>query len=155
MVDRLWYEVTVVDIATFRTVFPEFNSTAVTDPQITYWLGVGTGTLSAARLAPNTDQAIYLFTAHNLVLGLADQGLVQDGAAPGNPFAPVSSQGAGGLSVGFDNGLTMDSDAGIYNATGYGQRLWKIMSAASKGGFFGKRPINYLPAYGPFAARNW
>lgn len=144
----------MADVATFRVVFPEF-SIQVTDAQVTYWLNVATSTLSATRIFPNTDLAIMLFAAHNLTLGLADAALALQGDAPGVVFAPLSSEGAGGLSAGFDNGLTATEGAGIYNGTGYGQRLMAILKAASLGGFFGKRDVTLIPTFGPFAGRAW
>lgn len=146
----------MADVATFREIFPEFALTKATDAQIGFWLTTGSNSLSAARLGANNDLAVMLFAAHNLTLAGADQAASLDGDAPGSPNAPVSSQGAGGLSVSFATEMTLSEGAGIYNATSYGQRLWALLKAASLGGFF-RNPNNQqtVPVLGPFFLRQW
>jgi hypothetical protein len=143
----------VADVETFRMVFPEFEG-KVSDEQILYWFGAagfdqpggdpsalvavcGPAAYGAAnRLGKNLDLAVMLFAAHNLALGEVNARAASRGKTFGAAPAPMTSKGAAGLSASYDTALTSTSGAGIYNATSYGQRLWKLLESAAMGGFY-------------------
>ncbi len=128
----------MTDYALFTAAFPEFASTS--EPPVDYWLGQAVTTLSPWRLGQNYDLACMLFAAHNLTLGAIAAAAAAKGASPGSPPALITSKGAGGLSVGYDPGLTAIDGAGIYNGTVYGQRLWKLLEGAAMGGLYRAPP---------------
>lgn len=124
------------DVATFRALFPEFV-TSTDDATVTAWFGQAT--FNTWRLGTNYDMAVYLFTAHSITLGLQAAAAAAKGI-PGAPSAPITSKAAGGLSVSYDPALTASEGAGIYNATVYGQRLWKLLEQSGLGGFYTAPP---------------
>jgi len=137
----------MADYALFIAAFPEFASTS--EPPVDYWLGQAVTTLSPWRLGQNYGLACMLFAAHNLTLGAIAAAAQARGASPGSPPAPITGKGAGGLSVSYDPGLTATDDAGIYNATSYGQRLWKLLQSAAMGGLYvAPPPRRHVFGYG-------
>ena len=125
----------MADPATFFVVFPEF-ATLATLPQLTYWLGEATNQLSVVRLGLQFDRAAMLFAAHNITLGLRDAEDSTSGATPGESMGPASSKSAGGLSISYDLNIVAIAGAGEYNATSYGQRLWKLLESVAMGGVY-------------------
>lgn len=157
----------MADLATFRIVFPEF-ATSATDEVITYWMGqapfvvdppqpdyvgpVWFGYNMGDRLGKSLDLAVYLFAAHNIVLGLLNAAAAAKGVVVGAVIAPLSSKGAGGLSAGYDTNIARLEGAGIYNGTSYGQRLWKMLEIAAMGGLY-RAPLPRRTVWGPGNAR--
>ena len=132
----------MADAALFSTVFPEFNAVTSSD-QITYWLGQASLQLNAGMFGANFDLASMLFAAHNITLGITEQRTVNKGGTPGDALGPISSKSVGGVSVAYDAaGIAIDG-AGAYNATSYGQRLYKMMQAAACGGVY-RAPVRRL-----------
>lgn len=121
----------MANVATFRIVFPEFAETA-SDDQIAYWFTQAT--FDQCRLGSNYDLAVMLFAAHSIVLGLQSAATAAKGGTPGATVAPLVSKAAGGLSASYDVNVATTEGAGIYNATSYGQRLWKLIQQAAMGG---------------------
>jgi hypothetical protein len=124
----------IADVETFRALFPELGAAA--DQTVLVWIEQS-AVLDATRIGPvNYPLAQLLFAAHNVALGLQ----AAKAGTPGASFAPVTSKGADGLSVSFDVNLTAIDGAGVYNATSYGQRLWKLLEAAAMGGMYRAPP---------------
>ena len=148
----------MADVPTFRIVFPEFENT-VSDDQIAFWFGqapfaqpnpiagygfplgaFGNVYAFQARLGVSLDLAVMLFAAHNITLGMADARAAERGKTPGAVVAPLTSKAAGGLSASYDTNIASNAGAGIYNATSYGQRLWKLLEQAAMGGTYAAAP---------------
>ena len=140
----------MADAPLFFTVFPEFGTLA-TVPQVTYWLGEALNQLAVGRLGLQADRAMMLFAAHNIVLGLRDVEDTQFDGQPGDSMGPVTSKGAAGLSVSYDANIVAIAGAGEYNATAYGQRLWKLLETVAMGGVY--RAPAPLPVL--FGYRGW
>lgn len=119
--------------ADFIANFPQF--TAYPTGQIQFWLTQAYSQLSSFSLCDQLDYAAQLFTAHNLVLQQRAMQEGQSGATPGTGVGMVASKAVGGASISYDNGATSSStkDAGIYNATVYGQMLWPLLRGAIAG----------------------
>ena len=56
------------------------------------------------------------------------------GGIPGDSLGPVSSKSVGGVSISYDSGSISIAGAGAWNATSYGQRLYKLLQSAAMGG---------------------
>lgn len=125
------------NVPTFRIVFPEFAETA-SDDQVAYWFTQAT--FNPARLGTSFDLAVMLFAAHNIVLGMQTAAAASKGGTPGATVAPLTSKAAGGLSASYDVNVATTEGAGIYNATSYGQRLWKLIEQAAMGGLYAAPP---------------
>ena len=134
----------MADSALFLSVFPEFGS--VQPQAIAYWLSQAPLQLDAARFGKNFDLASMLFAAHNLALGQKEAGVASRGGTPGDALGPVSSKSVGGVSISYDASGIAIPGAGPWNATSYGQRLYKMMQAAACGGVV---RASYRPL-GPF-----
>lgn len=121
--------------------FPEFsNSTTYPQTQVDFWLPQAYNQLNACRFdAATLDLAAMLFVAHNITLSAQAAQAANSGAIVGKTVAPQSSKSVGGVSVSYDVGAVTVEGAGPYNATSYGQRLYKLMQAYSAG------PL-YVPA---------
>lgn len=142
----------MVDAATFRTVFPELASAPYA--QVAFWLAqapfaqiepVGglwpyAASYYQSRLGGSYDLAVMLFAAHNIALSMRDAAAAAKGQAPGTANSLVASKAAGGLAVSYDTSSIATDGAGIYNATSYGQRLWKMLEIAAMGGTYAPAP---------------
>lgn len=124
----------------FVAVFTEFSDAAAY-PQTTveFWIGQAAFQLNANRLRNSYDLAVMLFTAHNLVLGKRDTRAAAGGGTPGQVSGPQSSKAVDKVSVSYDTGAVTYPGAGEWNATSYGQRLYRLMRAAGAG------PVYVLP----------
>lgn len=111
----------------FRADFAEFgNEIAFPDLAIANWLNLAILMLNADRWGAAIDVGLELFTAHNLVLEAKASKAVASGGIPGMSTGPVSSQGAGDVSVSYDVGAGLEDDAGHWNLTVYGTRFIRM-----------------------------
>jgi hypothetical protein len=117
----------------FIAAFPQF--TASPTPQIQFWITQGYSQLDAYPLDKQLDYAVQLFTAHNLVLQQRALAEGQAGGQPGTGVGMTASKSVGGAAISYDNEATTSStkDAGIYNATVYGQMLWPLLRGSIAG----------------------
>lgn len=138
--------------ATFVAVFPEFsNATAYPEAGINFWLTTAYQQLNAFRFGTQLDLAAMLFVAHNTVLA------AQNAAAAATPTgivgqtsAPLQSKTVGPVSASYDTQAVVTEGAGIYNATSYGQRLYKLMQQYCGGSSYVPGPRRFgLGAFGP------
>ncbi len=79
-----------------------------------------------------------LFAAHNTVLGAQAAAVANVGGIVGQTSGPLASKTVGPVSASYDVNAVTSENAGILNATQYGQRLWKMMLT------FGSGPM-YVP----------
>jgi len=118
-----------MDVATFRTNFPEFtDATVYTDGIVNFWLIVATSILNQKRWGALYDLGIQLFVAHNIVIQAKDQ------ANPGQAVNLKTSKGVADVSVGMDTNSTTVQDAGNWNLTTYGTRFAQFSKIAGMGG---------------------
>lgn len=146
--------------ATFVADFPEFaNTAAYPVSAFTYYANLGGMFLSTDRFGPGAktpvsppatlfDAALELFVAHHLVLEKQAADVAANNAAPGVSQGPVSSKGAGPVSISYDTGAALDPNAGHWNLTVYGTRLWELFQK------FGAGPVQILGA-GPPVNPGW
>lgn len=145
----------MIDEPTFRGNFPEFADTVkFPSPQVVFWLAQAYSTLNAARFGTNLDLAAMLFTAHNIVMSARDASASSGAGIPGNPSSVTASKAVGPVSISYDTTLTAIPGAGIWNATSYGQRFWRLLKLAGAGGLYvggnpNAPPVNryWPPAY--------
>ncbi len=123
----------MIEVADFRTVFPEFADAATfPDARIAFWLRASETTLPPLAWGGTWEHAVLLLAAHQLALGLRRAAVVMRvgpgaaGAGAGG-FAPVSSKSVGGVSVAYDNSLGTIEGAGTYNLTPYGVEFWQLL----------------------------
>lgn len=116
----------------FTAAFPEFsNGTTYPLTQINFWIPQAYNQLNASRFGQTLDLAAMLFVAHNIVLSARDAATVNVGGIPGQATGPVNSKGVGQVHVGYDTPAMEIPGAGAWNATSYGQRLYRMMVAVS------------------------
>lgn len=116
-----------MDIATFRTVLPEFaNSTTYTDAAITYWLTQGMLLLLASVWGTTLDQGLLYYTAHNLAIGRRNQLIAAAGGVPGEVKGATASKGVDKANVSYDTQGPQFAKAGLYNTTTYGLEFMRL-----------------------------
>lgn len=132
-----------VDRDAFVTAFPEFgNVDTYPDSQVDFWIAQALLALASARFGRQIDLAVMLFAAHNLALSVPAKRAeaIAPGGAASVSIAPVSSKAVDGISKSYDNGLVAISGAGPWNATSYGQRLYKMLQGANTGPLYRVSP---------------
>jgi hypothetical protein len=115
--------------AQFRADFPEFaNTTVYSDATVTLWMGVGVARLNAARWNAMGlyNIGLELFTAHFVVLAIANQRRAAAGEIPGQDTTVKASKAAGPVSAGIDTTISSDVRAGSWNLTDYGKRFHEM-----------------------------
>lgn len=113
-----------MDIATFRTDFPEFsNVVSYPDSQITFWSDFGEAMILEKRWSTQKPVGVALFTAHHLVLAKSNTDAATNGALPGQTSGPTSSKSVGSVSVSYDTNSTLEEKAGHWNMTTYGKQF--------------------------------
>lgn len=125
--------VVAVDRSTFIAVFPEFDDESKYPvAAVEFWIAQALGLYPLNRYGAQTDLVIMLYVAHNLALG------VIAGASGGvaGSFAPVASKAVGSVSKSMDTSAVTSADAGIWNGTAYGQRLYALLRGFATGGFY-------------------
>jgi hypothetical protein len=125
-----------INPAQFRVDFPEFaDTTAYPDAGINFWLGVAYKLLNACRFQDMLDTAAELYVAHNIALERQAQKSASGGAVPGLSTGPVSSKTVGPVTQAYDTTAGIFEDAGPWNLTIYGTRLYNLFM------MFGAGPI--------------
>ena len=133
-----------IDIATFRTDYPEFASASTyTDAVVQYWLNFAYSMLSATRWGKQLDIAAELYVAHNLALEARAQREAANGAIPGSSVAVLSNKSVDKVSAGYDVGSSTEAKGGHWNLTIYGTRLYRMMK------MFGAGPITIGGGFAP------
>ena len=131
--------------ATFVADFPEFgNQSQYPVPVIQYYMALASillnqdrwGAPSVLATSPPTtliDMAAELFVAHHIVIEYRAQRAAAAGAPPGDATGPVSSKGAGPISVSYDTGAIVEPGMGHWNLTQYGIRFASLCNMAGAG----------------------
>jgi len=116
-----------LNIEDFRTIFPEFSSELIySDARITYWSNLAEDRLNKTRLEKLYWNAVYLYTAHYLVLQQRDIKAAENGEIPGFVMGIASSKSVGSVSVSYSN-IAGWADLGFWSLTTYGLQLYELM----------------------------
>lgn len=137
----------MITSATFRQDYSEFASLSLYPVSAFAYWNVVAGLLlrperwgagSATASSPPTtilDVASELFVAHNLALEKQAQDTAKRGGTPGVSKGPISSDHVGSVSRSYSTAEGLNPDAGHWNLTTYGTRLYWLMM------MFGAGPV--------------
>lgn len=127
-----------MDVAGFREAFPAFTEELHPDARVAFWLTLGCKRLSVERFDDLHDQAVCLYTAHNLTLeraaSLDTSGTGGMSAAAGPVTGESKTVGPISKSKSYSQATTANMAAGQYNLTIYGQQLYELMLLVGVGG---------------------
>lgn len=135
----------------FRQNFPEFASEAQYPPAVVnFWLDVADKMLSPNRWGRMRDLGLQLFAAHNLFLERQAMNTAGNGGVPGANTGPVSQKSVGPGSISYDTQASVSENAGHWNMSTYGTRIWSMMQ------IFGAGPLIVgVSASPPFNTGAW
>lgn len=123
-----------LDVAKFRTDFPEFADAARYTPAIVnFWAGIGEKMISSDRWGDLYNQGLELFTAHNIVLAAGNKASAAQGSIPGQTNGVLTSKKVGSVGVTYDNTSAMELDAGHWNQTTYGRQYIRLARLLGQG----------------------
>jgi hypothetical protein len=123
-----------MDIALFRTDFPEFADIAIfPSSALTFWSNLGEQLISADRFGGTFTQAVELFTAHNIVLAAGNVSSAAAGGVPGQTGGTVSSKAVGSVSISYDTASAMETGSGHWNQTIYGRQYIRLARLIGQG----------------------
>lgn len=112
-----------MDPQTFLEAFPEFE--AVPEARLSFFLERAEEAVPSGRFGAETEFGRMLHVAHHLaVLGSCAEGDRKTGAAP---VGAVTSKTVGSVSVDYDVSGSSETEAGYWNATGYGRLFWGLV----------------------------
>ena len=116
-----------MNISDFRNIFPEFSSVCnYSSARITYWSDLAEDRINKERLGKLYWNAVYLYTAHYLVLQQRDIKAADNGEIPGFVMGIASSKSVGSVSVSYSN-IAGWADLGFWSLTTYGLQLYELM----------------------------
>ena len=124
----------MVDIATFRAVFPEFGDPAkYPDAQVQYYLDFAVQSLRPEAWRNLLERGTGLFVAHYLAMSAISRA----GTVPGRgQLGIVASKSVGPASISYDNSaISAQADAGHWALTSYGLMYWELMRMVGTGGW--------------------
>lgn len=125
-----------MDLAQFRLDFPEFSDTSrFPNSSLTFWSGMGERLISADRFGDLYNQAVELFTAHNITLAAQNAAASAAGGLPGGAGGPISSKAVGSVNVSYDNASVMLPNAGHWNQTVYGRQYIQLVRLIGQGAY--------------------
>lgn len=123
-----------MDVAAFRTNFPEFSDTAVyPTAQITFWAELAELMLLQCVWKNVWTKACNLYVAHEIVMAAQNVKTAQVGGAPGQSGGIANSKTVGSVSVGYDSTAQSEKDAGYWNRTTYGIQLYRLIKIFGAG----------------------
>ncbi len=125
------------------------------DEVLVYYFGLAANFLNAKRFDPTSlDFAVGLFTAHHLTLDLRDEATSAAGGIPGDVRGPSTQKTTDKVSQGYDTKAVTYENAGFWNSTRYGVRLWDLMMSFGAGGIqvdgAGCGPSGFAEGFGGF-----
>ena len=124
----------MVDIATFRAVFPELGDAAkYPDAQVQYYLDFAVQSLRPEAWRNLLERGTGLFVAHYLAMSAISRA----GTVPGRgQLGIVASKSVGPASISYDNSaISAQADAGHWALTSYGLMYWELMRMVGTGGW--------------------
>lgn len=133
--------------AEFVTAFPEFaNPATYPAGQINFWIPHAYAQLNAVRYGTQLGLAAMLFVAHNITLSARNAASAATGQIVGQQQGVTTGKSVGEVSISYDASAALNKDAGFWNTTTYGSRLFQMMQS------YGVGP-NYVPGPAPFGYR--
>jgi hypothetical protein len=144
----------------FTTDFPEFaNTTTYPRSSFSFYQNFARLMLTFVWGAPAAlgqplelyDIGCELFIAHNLALEAMNQKAAAVGGVPGLSTGPVSSKGAGAVSISYDTTAGIEPDAGHWNLTTFGTRFISMLR------LLGSAPMQVSPqgVHAPYSGPGW
>lgn len=128
-----------MDVATFRSTFPEFGPSpgvgVFSDTRIMFWLTLGSLMMDATKWAGLFDHGLALFIAHHLAIDNTNQSAVDSRGRLGQVQGPVASKAVDKVSVAYDTGAVTLERAGHWNLTTYGIQYYKLLMMFGAGGY--------------------
>lgn len=124
-----------MDIATFRTNFPEFTQELYPDGQVTFWSDFGERMVLEKRWCSEKPMGVQLFTAHHLVLAKNNADTSASGGLPGQTSGPTASKTVGSASISYDTNSTLEENAGHWNSTTYGKQFIRLARMFGAGAY--------------------
>lgn len=104
-------------IEEFREIFPEFNS--IGNPRVQYYFNLSVGQVGKNAFGDCYAQAVYLMTAHNLVM--SDPNRAQSGEK--------SSEKVGDLAVSYNTTSATDDLDSYLRQTQYGKQFIQLRNS--------------------------
>lgn len=124
----------VVTNAQFLKDYPEFkDSIAYPESAITYYLTWATVLMNADRWGSVLPLGVELYAAHFLSEEYLAYRNSQVGQAAGAVSGPIQSKSVDKVALTYDVSAVIDTDAGDWNTTMYGRRLWRLIQMAGMG----------------------
>ena len=124
----------VVSVADFRKDYPEFgNAEAYPESAVTYYLTWATIMLNPLRWGSVLPLATELYAAHYLTEERKAFLNSRVGLAAGDVSGPLQAKSVDKVSLTYDMSSVVDADAGDWNQTIYGRRLWRLIMMAGMG----------------------
>lgn len=121
--------------AQFRQLYPGFSDPGPdNDFVVQFHIDLAVSLLNAERWGTSLDYATGLFVAHHLALADRDNRTSMAGGIPGSVTGPQTSRSVDKVSVSNDTKAVTFEDAGFWNLTTYGVRLWQLSQMFGAGG---------------------
>lgn len=123
-----------MNVATFRTNFPEFaDTTAYPETTINFWAGVAEKMVNECVWDNMYETGVQLYVAHELVLARQNVKTATVGGLPGQGGGIASSKAVGSVNVSYDPATTTEKDAGFWNLTNYGKQFYRLVQIFGAG----------------------
>ncbi len=123
-----------MDIAVFRTNFPEFASTTVyPSATITLWAALAERMLPETLWLETWPLAVQLYVAHEIVIASQNVKAAAVSGSPGQSGGIANSKTVGSASIAYDSTTQSEKDAGWWNRTTYGMQLWRLIKIFGAG----------------------
>lgn len=123
-----------MDIAVFRTNFPEFADTVIyPDATITFWSELAEIMLPETVWKRVWIKACNLYVAHEITLAAQNVKTAAVGGAPGQSGGIANSKTVGSATISYDSTVQSEKDAGWWNRTTYGQQLYRLIKIFGAG----------------------
>lgn len=123
-----------MDIAVFRTNFPEFADVAAyPNATITFWATVAEKMVVECVWQDMYSEGVQLYVAHELVMARQNVLAAANGAVPGQSEGIKNAKTVGSVSAGYDSTLNSEKDAGWWNMTNYGKQFYRLMQIFGAG----------------------
>lgn len=150
----------------FLTDFSEFDTSKskskvqISPSTIMYYLNLAPMMLNANRFCELFYLAVELFVAHHVVLETLAQNDMKAGSLPGLAKGIVAGKSAADVSISYDTGSVLEPNAGHWNYTVYGKRLYSLMMNVAAGPLQigpggGGGPLNGPAWFGPPIDQNF
>lgn len=127
----------VLDVATFRTLLPEFaNTTTFPDAVIQFNITLAINSLNPRVWGDRLQAGVLYYAAHYVALAAARTAAAA-GAAPGTIIGLVpgimTSKSVGGVSASYDVSVGRTEGGGVFNLTTYGLEYLTLRDTVAVG----------------------